>query len=79
MNLTKLGCVNDDQQVPRPLPVMILNLTDVNVGIPSEQDDWKSFIRSLVCKCAIETRKRGWYTFGIQNYGKLVLSISVYF
>jgi hypothetical protein len=67
-NLTKMGCMNDDQQVPRPLPVMLLNLTHVNTGFTTEE--WKIFVHGLLCRCAIETRKKGWYTFGLQAYGE---------
>ena len=31
---------------------------------------WEEFIKQLVCDCAVETRKKKWFTFGIQNYGK---------
>ncbi|XP_065644379.1 uncharacterized protein LOC100208971 isoform X5 [Hydra vulgaris] len=64
-NLVKLGCYRDAQQVPRPLPVLLFD----DEGSAEQHGDWAAYVNNVVCKCAVETEKRGWYTFGIQKYG----------
>ena len=66
-NLVKLGCYRDGQEVPRPLPVLLFD----DEGSAEHKGNWVAYTNAIVCKCATETEKRGWYTFGIQNYGKL--------
>jgi len=67
-NLKKLGCYNDMLQPPRPFPVLLMNET-VDVSDAS-QADYPNYLKAFVCKCAEMTRKRGWYSFGIQNKGE---------
>ena len=69
-NLKKLGCFNDIQQPPRPLPMLLLDELNVTVDLPNAKNEWRNFLKGFVCKCAKEARKRNFYTFGIQNYGK---------
>ena len=69
-NLIKLGCMRDSQQVPRPLPSKIISRAAEGKEAFNDMKKWEEFIKQLVCDCAVETRKKKWFTFGIQNYGK---------
>ena len=73
----KIGCYNDDMQIPKPLPVLLAKDITINAGQSIRAEDWKIFVKAFVCKCANETRKRGWYTFGIQSYGMLLAIVSL--
>ncbi|XP_066915386.1 uncharacterized protein [Clytia hemisphaerica] len=68
-NLVKLGCLRDSRQIPQPLPVHIVSKSEEGKTAFKDKERWSTFIRELVCECATETQKKGWFTFGIQNYG----------
>jgi len=70
-NLIKLGCFRDFETPPRPLPVKLLTEDGLKAYEDENKETWQKFIQSFVCKCAEMTRKKGWFTFGIQNYGKI--------
>ena len=69
-NLIKLGCLRDSRQLPQPLPVRIVNKSEEGRAAFQNKEQWASFITALVCECARVTKEHGWFTFGIQNYGK---------
>ena len=50
--------------------MLLLDELNVTVDFPIAKDEWRKFLKGFVCKCAKEARKRNFYTFGIQNYGK---------
>ena len=33
-------------------------------------EDWNKFLPDFICRCANVVRQKGFWTFGIQNYGK---------
>ena len=70
-----MGCMRDSQQIPRPLPSKVISRAEEGKEAFKDKKKWDEFIKLLVCDCAVETRKKGWFTFGIQNYGKQFGSI----
>eukprot|EP00795_Rhopilema_esculentum_P016531 gene16531-7954_t len=75
VNLTKVGCYRDLGQVPRPLPIKVLEEKENNfhVGIRSSSFDkqaWENFLPEFICKCAKKTREMKFWTFSIQNYNE---------
>lgn len=61
--------MRDSQQIPRPLPSKIVSRAEEGKEAFKDLNKWEDFIKQLVCDCAVETRKKKWFTFGIQNYG----------
>ncbi|XP_031574771.1 threonine-rich protein-like [Actinia tenebrosa] len=74
MELEKVGCFTDDQQVPRPLPKMLF--TNVNEtspyfsGVKVNEPDPDSYMINLICICAQEALYKGYNMFGLQHYGE---------
>ena len=72
----KIGCYNDDQNNPRPLPEQIFN--DQKPGTPQfsgkfvDYDHWDTYMPQMVCRCARQTVRRGYKVFGIQFFGKCI-------
>ncbi|XP_066913047.1 uncharacterized protein [Clytia hemisphaerica] len=72
VKFTKLGCYNDDQNNPRPLPKEILN--DISFQFPgfsgkqADWGEWDDYYKDFVCRCAKETIKHGYKVFGVQNF-----------
>ena len=76
VNFAKIGCYNDDQNNPRPLPEQIMNDRGVQYpgfsGRKIDWDHWNNYLPQLVCRCAIQTKLKGYKTFGIQFFGKTI-------
>ena len=64
-----IGCYGDTTVSPRPLPELIMNDRSI-----IDWKNWDSFLEGLACRCAEKTLEKGYDTFGLQSYGKLMLS-----
>ena len=82
VKFTKLGCYNDDQNSPRPLPIEILN--DIGSQSPgfsgsyANWGEWDEYYKDFICRCAKETLHHGYKVFGVQNFGKYQIFKTVY-
>ena len=47
-------------------------------GIKTNWKDWDNYLPNLVCRCAIESDKKGKKLFGLQYYGEQIFH-AVYF
>ena len=69
-----IGCYKETQ--PRQLPNEILNARDKNSknfrGMLLDWVNWNEFIADFACRCAYETKARGWTVFGLQFWGKWI-------
>ncbi|XP_022796157.1 uncharacterized protein LOC111334628 isoform X1 [Stylophora pistillata] len=69
----KKGCFNDLQS-PKPLPKLMF--TDLNArdakfsGVPIDWGSWASYLQNVVCRCAQVSKAKGFYHFGIENFGE---------
>ncbi|XP_031560597.1 uncharacterized protein LOC116296682 [Actinia tenebrosa] len=63
---TRKGCYKDSVAA-RALPDLLIS---GRVEIEESWGNWDMFIQSFICRCAIESRKRGYKYFGIQFYGE---------
>lgn len=70
----KIGCFQDDMQVPRPLPVLLFTDRDetspVSSGIALDWNNWSAYLTKLVCRCSKAAKDKGYSFFSIQFYGK---------
>lgn len=74
MQFIKKGCFNDLQS-PKPLPKLMF--TDLNArdtkfsGVPIDWGSWASYLQNVVCRCAQVSKAKGFYHFGIENFGRV--------
>ncbi|XP_057300850.1 uncharacterized protein LOC130635516 isoform X2 [Hydractinia symbiolongicarpus] len=72
VNYAKLGCYNDDQNNPRPLPEQLVNDRGATFphysGSPINWDHWATYLPKFVCRCAMLAKKKGYKIFGIQFF-----------
>ena len=82
VEFAKLGCYNDDQNNPRPLPDELFNDRGAEfqgyTGIPIDFEHWEKYSPDFVCRCAMETKKRGFKVFGVQFFGNFRIFPEVY-
>ncbi|XP_068700145.1 uncharacterized protein [Montipora foliosa] len=61
-----LGCFRDNHNLYRPLPSQIFSDSQESIDFK----DWPDYLSDAICRCARETQRKGWITFGMQNYGE---------
>lgn len=72
-----LGCYDDDQKVPRPLPELILTDRDPTyrtwTGKMINWKNWDSYHVDFICRCAAKAKELKYRYFSTQFYGKIIL------
>ncbi|XP_065644352.1 uncharacterized protein LOC100198647 isoform X16 [Hydra vulgaris] len=72
VNYVKIGCYNDDQNNPRPLPEPLLNdRSEKYPGFSGKTIDWahwNHYMPEFVCRCAEKAKANGYKIFGVQFF-----------
>ncbi|XP_012562162.1 uncharacterized protein LOC100198647 isoform X5 [Hydra vulgaris] len=72
VNYIKIGCYNDDQNNPRPLPEPLLNdRSEKYPGFSGKTIDWahwNHYMPEFVCRCAEKAKANGYKIFGVQFF-----------
>ena len=72
-----VGCYEDKQISPRPLPELIF--TDINITSPkhsgkkAQLGELDIYLSDVLCRCAERAQELGYEYFGVQNHGKAIL------
>ncbi|XP_074627228.1 uncharacterized protein LOC141885237 isoform X4 [Acropora palmata] len=61
-----LGCFRDNHNLYRPLPSQIFSDSQETIDFK----EWPNYLSDAICRCARESQRKGWNTFGLQNYGE---------
>ncbi|KAL9971012.1 hypothetical protein ACROYT_G023488 [Oculina patagonica] len=61
-----MGCFRDDHNLYRPLPEQLFSDPQEKIDFK----DWPNYLSDAICRCARETQRKGYRTFGLQNYGE---------
>ncbi|XP_066920682.1 uncharacterized protein [Clytia hemisphaerica] len=74
LHFKPMGCYNDNQVKPRPLPDYIMNERDYTLpnwnGHIIDWNGWDKYMPALICRCAMAAKKGNYKYFGIQFYGE---------
>jgi len=69
-----VGCFNDKQNVPRPLPDYILTERDYTLSIWNKYlidwKNWNTYSPEMICRCAAKAKALKRTTFSMQFYGE---------
>lgn len=69
-----VGCYEDKQISPRPIPELIFTDMDINSpkysGKKVQLGELDTYIDDVLCRCAERSQKLGYEYFGVQNHGE---------
>ena len=74
VSFNPVGCYYDDQIIPRPLPLLIMNERDDTVSSWNKlYIDWpgwfKLYVEEFTCRCAAKAKELNYTFFSAQFYG----------